>query len=106
MMRKTYAVLYTECEHCTRALNTHWFMCLSLKNKKKFYKNFFREKKKKKKIPVNIKAMLEGSPFFLDAVFNNPFADILSNIFLLPMPSINYYIIYYIVIEFFIVSIL
>ena len=34
------------------------------------------------------------------------FLSILSNIFLLPMPSINYYIIYYIVIEFFIVSIL
>ena len=34
------------------------------------------------------------------------FLSILSNIFLLPMPSINYYIIYYIVIEFFLVSIL
>ncbi len=34
------------------------------------------------------------------------FCILLSNIFLLPMPSINYYIIYYIVIEFFIVSIL
>jgi len=31
---------------------------------------------------------------------------LLSNIFLLPTPSINYYIVYYIVIEFFIVSIL
>ena len=31
---------------------------------------------------------------------------VLSNIFLLPMPNINYYIIYYIVIEFFIVSLL
>ncbi|MFT7004436.1 MAG: hypothetical protein ACJAWW_001794 [Sulfurimonas sp.] len=31
---------------------------------------------------------------------------LLSNIFLLPMPNINYYIIYYIIIEFFIVSIL
>ena len=34
------------------------------------------------------------------------FLVLLSNIFLLPMPTINYYIIYYIVIEFFIVSIL
>ncbi len=34
------------------------------------------------------------------------FLSLLSNIFLLPMPAINYYIIYYIVIEFFIVSIL
>jgi hypothetical protein len=34
------------------------------------------------------------------------FLTLLSNIFLLPMPSISYYIIYYIVIEFFIVSIL
>jgi hypothetical protein len=34
------------------------------------------------------------------------FLSILSNIFLLPMPSVNYYIIYYMVIEFFIVSIL
>jgi len=33
------------------------------------------------------------------------FSLLLSNIFLLPVPSINYYIIYYIVIEFFIVSI-
>ncbi len=34
------------------------------------------------------------------------FCILLSNIFMLPMPSINYYIIYYIIIEFFIVSIL
>jgi hypothetical protein len=34
------------------------------------------------------------------------FLALLSNIFLFPMPSINYYIIYYIVIEFFIVSVL
>ncbi len=34
------------------------------------------------------------------------FCVLLANIFMLPMPSINYYIIYYIVIEFFIVSIL
>jgi hypothetical protein len=34
------------------------------------------------------------------------FQSILSNIFLLPIPSFNYYIVYYIVIEFFIVSIL
>jgi len=34
------------------------------------------------------------------------FCAILSKIFMLPMPSISYYIIYYIVIEFFIVSIL
>lgn len=34
------------------------------------------------------------------------FLSVLSNIFLLPIPSISYYIIYYIVIEFFIVSIL
>lgn len=34
------------------------------------------------------------------------FHSILSNVFLLPMPSIDYYILYYIVIEFFIVSIL
>lgn len=34
------------------------------------------------------------------------FNAILSNIFLLPMPSINYYVIYYIVIEFLIVSLL
>ena len=34
------------------------------------------------------------------------FLVILSNIFLLPMPSINYYVIYYIIIEFFIVSLL
>ncbi len=34
------------------------------------------------------------------------FATIISNIFLLPTPSIDYYIIYYIIIEFFIVSIL
>ncbi len=34
------------------------------------------------------------------------FLVLLSNIFLLPMPTINYYIIYYIIIEFFIVSIL
>lgn len=34
------------------------------------------------------------------------FSLLLSNIFLLPVPSISYYIIYYIVIEFFIVSIL
>ena len=31
---------------------------------------------------------------------------LLSNIFLLPMPSLNYYMLYYIIIEFFIVSIL
>jgi len=31
---------------------------------------------------------------------------VLANIFVLPMPSINYYVIYYIVIEFFIVSLL
>ncbi len=34
------------------------------------------------------------------------FMSLLANIFLLPMPTLNYYIIYYIVIEFFIVSIL
>ncbi|WP_373070940.1 hypothetical protein [Sulfurimonas sp.] len=34
------------------------------------------------------------------------FTSILSSIFLLPMPSISYYVIYYIVIEFLIVSIL
>ncbi|MDY0234237.1 MAG: hypothetical protein RBS11_09420 [Sulfurimonas sp.] len=34
------------------------------------------------------------------------FLSLLSNVFLLPMPQLNYYIIYYIVIEFFIVSIL
>ena len=34
------------------------------------------------------------------------FSLLLSNVFLLPVPSINYYIIYYIVIEFFIVSVL
>lgn len=34
------------------------------------------------------------------------FHSLLSNVFLLPMPSINYYIIYYIMIEFFFVSIL
>jgi len=34
------------------------------------------------------------------------FNTILSNVFLLPMPNMNYYIIYYIVIEFFIVSLL
>jgi len=34
------------------------------------------------------------------------FYSLLSNIFLLPIPSINYYVIYYIVIEFLIVSIL
>jgi len=34
------------------------------------------------------------------------FNSILSNVFLVPMPSLNYYIIYYIVIEFFIVSLL
>jgi len=34
------------------------------------------------------------------------FHSIMSNIFLLPMPSMNYYVIYYIIIEFFIVSIL
>lgn len=34
------------------------------------------------------------------------FHSVLSNVFLLPMPSIDYYIIYYIVIEFLIVSIL
>ncbi len=34
------------------------------------------------------------------------FCTVLANIFLLPMPSISFYIIYYIVIEFFIVSIL
>ncbi len=34
------------------------------------------------------------------------FLALLSNIFLLPLPEINYYIVYYIVIEFFIVSIL
>ncbi len=34
------------------------------------------------------------------------FLTLLSNIFLLPQPSINYYIIYYIVIEFFLVSLL
>ena len=34
------------------------------------------------------------------------FTSIVSSIFLLPMPAINYYIIYYIVIEFLIVSIL
>ncbi len=34
------------------------------------------------------------------------FNSILSNIFLLPMPSINYYVIYYIIIEFLIVSLL
>ncbi len=31
---------------------------------------------------------------------------LLSNIFLLPIPTINYYVIYYIIIEFFIVSVL
>jgi len=34
------------------------------------------------------------------------FMSLLSNIFLTPMPSINYYVIYYIIIEFLIVSIL
>jgi hypothetical protein len=34
------------------------------------------------------------------------FNSLLANIFLLPVPSINYYIIYYIIIEFFIVSLL
>ena len=34
------------------------------------------------------------------------FLSLLSTVFLLPMPSINYYIIYYIIIEFLIVSIL
>jgi hypothetical protein len=34
------------------------------------------------------------------------FLALLSNIFLLPMPDMNYYIIYYIIIEFFIVSVL
>ena len=34
------------------------------------------------------------------------FTLLLSNIFLIPVPSINYYIVYYIVIEFFLVSIL
>ena len=34
------------------------------------------------------------------------FTSLLSSIFLLPMPSINYYVVYYIVIEFLIVSIL
>jgi hypothetical protein len=34
------------------------------------------------------------------------FNSILSNVFLFPMPSISYYIIYYIIIEFLIVSIL
>ncbi len=34
------------------------------------------------------------------------FNSILSNIFLTPMPSINYYVIYYIILEFLIVSIL
>jgi len=34
------------------------------------------------------------------------FSLVLSNIFMLPIPSINYYIIYYIVIEFLIVSVL
>ncbi len=34
------------------------------------------------------------------------FLTLLSNIFLLPQPSINYYIVYYIVIEFFLVSLL
>ncbi|MCW9026424.1 MAG: hypothetical protein OQJ77_03830 [Thiovulaceae bacterium] len=34
------------------------------------------------------------------------FSSLLSSIFLLPMPAINYYVIYYIVIEFLIVSIL
>ncbi|WP_321778308.1 hypothetical protein [Sulfurimonas sp.] len=34
------------------------------------------------------------------------FLVLLSNIFLLPMPSMNYYMLYYIIIEFFIVSIL
>ena len=34
------------------------------------------------------------------------FLALLANVFLLPMPAINYYIMYYIIIEFFIVSIL
>jgi len=34
------------------------------------------------------------------------FSTLLSNIFLIPMPSINYYIVFYIVIEFFLVSLL
>ncbi len=34
------------------------------------------------------------------------FSALLSNIFLTPMPDINYYIVYYIVIEFFLVSLL
>jgi len=34
------------------------------------------------------------------------FLSLLSNIFLLPQPSINYYIIYYIVIEFFLLSLI
>jgi len=34
------------------------------------------------------------------------FLTLLSNIFLLPQPSINYYIVYYMVIEFFLVSLL
>jgi len=34
------------------------------------------------------------------------FLTLISSIFLLPMPSINYYIVYYIVIEFFLVAIL
>ena len=34
------------------------------------------------------------------------FNSLISNIFLLPLPSINYYVIFYIIIEFFIVSLL
>ena len=34
------------------------------------------------------------------------FSILLSNIFLIPMPSVNYYIVFYIVIEFFLVSLL
>jgi len=34
------------------------------------------------------------------------FFSLLANIFLLPMPSINYYVIYYILVEFLVVSML
>lgn len=54
----------------------------------------------------NCKVCIKASIVLLAYIGFYFFTSVLSSIFLLPMPSINYYIIYYIVIEFLIVSIL
>jgi len=55
---------------------------------------------------LNCKVCTKASIILLAYLGFYIFASILSTIFLMPMPSINYYVIYYIIIEFLIVSIL